>query len=140
MFLVNIHIHFMPWNSSSSISSDSRSKNIRNLFSTVIPLTTTRESLWAMSASHQPSKTVWMLPSSTFKFMSCCKFTNQQNFYRLSRKELRLSETHIRGWLWTLCQELEAPPVVILGHWSVYMINATLNDFLTTNHNVENIV
>ena len=44
-----------------------------------------------------------------------------------------------------MSQELEAPPVVILGHWSVYMINATFNDLLnqylaTTNHNVENIV
>ena len=57
----------------------------------------------------------------------------------------RLCQTHVRWWVWTLCQELEAPPVVILGHWSVYMINATFNDLLnqylaTTNHNVENIV
>ena len=38
-----------------------------------------------------------------------------------------------------------SPALVILGHRSVYMINATLNDLLnqylaTANHNVENIV
>ena len=59
--------NFKPCNWSSSISWDSRSKNLRNLFSMIPPLTTTRESPWAMSASHQPSKAVWMLPSSSFQ-------------------------------------------------------------------------
>ena len=57
---------------------------------------------------------------------------------------LCLSET-LSDTCQMMSQELEAPPVVILGHWSVYMINATFNDLLnqylaTTNHNVENIV
>ena len=42
-------------------------------------------------------------------------------------------------------QELEATPLVILGHWLVCMIDATLNNLLyqylaTTNYNVENVV
>ena len=53
--------------------------------------------------------------------------------------QAKLSETLIRAW------HMSDDECEHYGHWSVYIINATLNDLLnqylaTTNHNVENIV